>query len=83
MLSSKSVNKKGVVQNEIKIAMDLLNEFPSNEIFIIPVYLDECRPADPKLQDIHGVDLSSSDEKGLNYEKGLEQILRALFHDTS
>lgn len=69
LLSANSVSKRGDVQKEIKIALDLLDEFPSDKIFIIPVYLDKCNPTDQRLQDLHGVDLSS-------YENGLDQIFR-------
>jgi len=53
--------------------LDILDELPSaEEIFIIPVRLDECEPVEERLQVLHRVDLFAS------YETGLNQILRVL-----
>jgi TIR domain len=41
-LSEASVNKRGYVQKEVKKALDLLDELPDNEIFLIPARLEEC-----------------------------------------
>lgn len=72
LLSSHSVSKRGFVQKEIRLALDLLDEFPPSEIFLIPVYLEDCEPAHARLQDIHWVKLFPS------YEDGLSRILRTL-----
>jgi hypothetical protein len=72
LLSANSVTKRGYVQKELKIALDILDEFPVSEIFIIPARLDNCEPIDEKLQAIHWVDLFPS------YETGLDKILRVL-----
>jgi len=69
LLSTNSISKKGFVQKEQKKAFEILNELPSFEIFIIPVRLNDCNPADEKLQDIHWVDLYPS------YDKGLDKII--------
>lgn len=72
LLSAHSISKRGYVQKEIKIALDLLDELPASDIFIIPVRLDDCEPLDERLQNLHWVDLAAS------YENGLKQILRVL-----
>ena len=41
--SSNSISKRGYVQKELKIALDIFDEFPEDEIFIIPVRLDDCK----------------------------------------
>lgn len=41
-LSKHAVNKRGYVQKEIRIALDLADEQPEGATFIIPVRLDEC-----------------------------------------
>jgi TIR domain len=41
-LSSHSVRKHGVVQREIKLALEAASERPEDEIFIIPCKLEEC-----------------------------------------
>ncbi len=70
LLSSRSVSERGYFQKELKMALNILDEFPDNEIFIIPVYLDDCKPVDQRLDELKPVDFFPS------YEKGLKQILR-------
>lgn len=41
--STNSVDHKGIVQKELKIALDVLNEFPEGQIFVIPAKLDDCK----------------------------------------
>ncbi len=72
LLSPKSISKRGFVQKELKIALDILDKLPQTEIFIIPVRLDDCEPVDERLEDVDPVDLFVS------YENGLNQILRVL-----
>jgi hypothetical protein len=71
VISKNSVTKRGYIQKEQKIALELLDEFPLDEIFIIPARIDNTEPLDERLQNIHWADLS-------NYEQGLKQILRTL-----
>ncbi len=71
LLSSQSLSKRGYVQKELKTALDILDEFPQDEIFVIPVRVDECEPQDERLKDLHQVDLFP------NYAEGLKKILRA------
>ncbi len=72
LLSKKSVSKRGYVQKEVKIALDVLEEFPSSKPYLIPVRIEQCEPDDEKLRTLHWVDLF------LSYEKGLSEILRVL-----
>jgi len=72
LLSSSSITKNGFVQKELKIALDYLEEYSQNEIFIIPVRLDECDPTDERIKNIHWVDLFQS------YQDGLNKILQAI-----
>jgi hypothetical protein len=72
LLSTKSVDKRGYVQKELKQALDLLDEYPESEIFVIPVRLEECLPTHEKVKDLHWVDLFPS----LN--AGVEKILRVV-----
>ena len=70
LFSSNSVSKRGFYQKELKKALDVLDELPEYEIYFIPVRLDECVPANEKLQDIHWADLFPA------YQDGLKQILK-------
>lgn len=72
ILSSKSVTKRGIVQKEIKEALDVVDEFPENEIFIVPIRIDSCEPSNEKLRKIQWVDMFP------NWEEGLEKILKAI-----
>jgi TIR domain len=55
-LSSKSVNKRGFVQKELKQALAFVDEFPEGQVFVIPVKLEQCAiPA--SLQIYHCIDL--------------------------
>jgi hypothetical protein len=72
LISSRSLTKRGYVQKEMKMALDVLDEFPDGEIFFIPVRLDDCKPINLKLTDIHHVDLFPS------YEEGFKKILAAI-----
>jgi hypothetical protein len=40
--SKNSVSKRGYVQREYRLALDLMNEIPPEDIFLIPVLLEEC-----------------------------------------
>lgn len=72
LLSSNSVSKRGYVQKELKIAMEVFKEFPAREVFIIPIRLDDCKPRDDELQNLHWADLFPS------YYTGLFRVLSVL-----
>lgn len=72
LLSSHSISKKGYVQKELKNALDIFNEIPKHEVFIILARLDDCSPSYAKLSDIQWADLFPS------WEKGLAKILLAM-----
>jgi hypothetical protein len=65
LLSSGSVGKKGFVQREIREALDVLAEYPDDEIYMIPVRLDDCRPSHDKLHELNWVDLFPDQEEGI------------------
>lgn len=44
--SKTSISKRGYVQREFKLALDILYEIPEGQIFIIPVRLDDCKIPD-------------------------------------
>jgi hypothetical protein len=72
ILSSNSITKKGYVQKELKVALELLDEFPQSAIFIIPVRVDECNPVESKLLNIQWADLFP------DYESGLNKIVKSI-----
>lgn len=72
LISQHSVNKRGFVQKELRQALELLEEIPPGQIYIIPVRLDRSLTKHVRLNDLHRVDLFDG------YETGLEQILEGL-----
>ena len=68
-LSKHSIIKKGYVQKEIKIALDVADEQPEGTVFIIPAKLEKCQVPD-RLRQWHWVDLFS--------ESGYVKLRRAL-----
>lgn len=72
LLSSNSLTKKGYVQKELKIAYEVLDELPDNDIFLIPLRLDKKEPKDEKLHQLHWVDLFPS------YQAGMEKLLNVI-----
>ena len=72
IFSSISVAKRGYVQKEFRYALDVIDEFPESQIFVIPVRLDDCDIPYEKLKDIEYVDLFP------DWNKGLQRILQAL-----
>lgn len=69
VLSPNSEPKKGFVQKEMAIALDILDEFPEEDIYIIPIRLKECSPSHEKLKELHWVDMFPS------WDDGLKEIL--------
>ncbi len=72
LISKHSVGKRGFVQKELRKALDLLDEFPPESIFVIPVRLDQSEPQHDQLSRLHRVDLFVS------YDDGLARICKAM-----
>lgn len=72
VISKNSVAKKGFVQKELHNALDILDEFPESDIFIIPVRLDDSEPSQEKLRSLHRVDMFP------DWQEGLGKILKSI-----
>ncbi len=72
LLSAKSLNKRGYVQKELNEALEILDEYPPSQIFIIPARLDDCSPTDDQLRDLNWADMFP------DWEKGLARIMKAI-----
>jgi hypothetical protein len=77
LFSSNSVEARGYVQKQLKEALDILDEFPSKGIFIIPARLDDCKVSEDKVTDLYMVDLFR------DWKSGIEKILKAMNIDSS
>ncbi len=73
LLSTSSVNERGAFQKKLKQAFDILAEFSQDEIFIVPVRLEDCNPVGEILNELHIIDLHKS-----GYNSGLEKIVNAI-----
>ena len=62
-LSNNSVNRRGVIQREIKEALDVLQEKLESDIYLIPVRLEACEVPE-SLREFHWANLYEND--GLN-----------------
>jgi hypothetical protein len=60
-LSKNSVNRRGFMQKEIKIALDIWEEKLEDDIYMIPIKLEECIIAHEKLLELQWVELYKSD----------------------
>jgi cold shock CspA family protein len=76
LLSSRSVRKKGYVQKEIRQALKIAEEYTEDEVYIIPVRIDECQPSFEGLLNLHWADLFP------DYEKGIKGLLRAFKYES-
>ncbi len=72
LLSSRSVEKRGHVQKEIRQALDIADQYPEEKLFILPVRIEECEASFERIRDLHSVDLFPK------YEDGLSRLLRVL-----
>ena len=43
-LSNNSITKRGYIQKELRYVVDIALEIPEEEIFVIPLRLEECTP---------------------------------------
>jgi len=76
LLSSRSVGKRGFVQQETRYALEIADGYPEDEVFIIPLRIDDCEPSFEGLRELHIADLFPS------YEKGFKELLRSLKYET-
>ena len=72
LLSQDSLSRRGFAQKELRVALDVLDQVPVDERFLIPVRLDACEPRDETLRRLHRLDLFP------DYAAGLERLLRSL-----
>ena len=72
LLSMRSVTRKGFLHAELKEAIKILKEYPDSEKFIIPVRLDDCKPAQEELSELHRIDVFP------DWNAGVSRILKSL-----
>jgi len=63
-ISGHSVSKAGYLQKEIKLALDVADEQPEGEIFLIPIRFDDC-PLPKRLSHLHSPPIVDRDNEKL------------------
>ena len=72
LLSNYSVSKIGFFQREVKLALEILEEQPPSNIYLIPIRLNPCELADNRLLGLQWLDMFPS------YDQGFRKLLRAI-----
>ncbi len=70
--SAKSVSKKGGFQAEVRYALDCASRIPLDEIFLVPIRLDECRVPARIQREVQYVDLFP------DWKRGFQRVLHML-----
>ena len=55
--SSNSLGKRGFIQREYKLVREVMNDLPGNDLYIIPIRLDDCEIPE-EFNDIQYIDFS-------------------------
>lgn len=69
-ISEKSVNHRGFMRKEIKLALEIWEEKLEDDIYLIPARLEECIIEDEKLRALHRVDIFK--------QNGFRQLLESI-----
>lgn len=77
VLSNTSVNKRGHVQKELKLALDVYHEMPPHTVYLIPVKIEDCSPGYDELFKLQWCDLTS------NWELGIDKLFQVLSREKS
>ena len=70
--STRSVNKRGGFQAEIRYALNCARRIPLDEVFVIPIRLDSCRVPRVVECELQYIDLFP------DYERGLRRLVSAM-----
>ena len=70
--SAASIKKRGGFQTEIRLALECANRMPLDDVFLIPVRLDECRVPTRIQRETQYVDLFP------DWRAGFERVLRII-----
>jgi len=76
LISRNSVNKRGIVQKELKEANDVRMELPPGKIYLIPVRLDNITPSHDFLSELHWINLFE------DWSRGIHKIKKAIYLDS-
>lgn len=66
LISEETTSRKGYRNTELEQALEVLQEFPQDQIFLIPIRLDECEMPRLELDELNRVDMFPKWRQGLN-----------------
>lgn len=69
-LSKKSINRRGFIQREIRLALNIWDEKLDDDIYLIPARLENCDVTHERLREIQWVDLFEPD--------GFQRLIQAI-----
>jgi Leucine-rich repeat (LRR) protein len=72
VLSSNSVNKVGYIQKELRKAINKLDEFPPDSVYVIPVRINECRPKHLRLAQLQWIEMFP------DWDYGVKRLLASI-----
>ncbi len=75
ILSKSSTSRKGYAHSELRAALEIARQFPDDQIFLIPVRLDDCEMPVDELWAINYVDFFP------NWDSGYRKVLGVISHN--
>jgi len=76
LFSSNSVSKRGYIQVEFKYAIEVFKKFPPEDIFYLPIRLDDCEIQYRELKKIETVDLFPISK----WDEGIKRIIQIILY---
>jgi TIR domain-containing protein len=73
LLSPRSLSKRGFVQSELRRALEVAEEMPEHNLYILPARIEECEPAQEALKRLHRVDLFP------DWDAGVRALIRSVY----
>ncbi|MBV8570484.1 MAG: TIR domain-containing protein [Acidobacteriaceae bacterium] len=74
--SQRSITKRGYFQSELEYALGVASRVPAEEIFFVPIRLDECEVPRQIARKVQYVDMFP------DWQRGVDHLLQALWHQT-
>jgi hypothetical protein len=75
--SKESVAKRGHFQSELEYALTVASKVPAEEIFFLPVRLDDCEIPRSISKKVQHVDLFP------DWDRGISKLIKAMWHQTT
>jgi hypothetical protein len=65
LISHNSVDHRGIVQKELQQGLDEYAKTPANQVYMLPVRINDASPTEPRLEKIHWLDLFPDEDAGI------------------